>query len=373
VTGEPKATSAAEVDHPGRPRAADELDPELIRLERRRVRVGPILALSVIALCAVMMWRLRGDLAFARQGDEPAEVDLAAARAAASDRFVALTARPDRVDALHVYQSRARDGYRLMPVLGASGALWVMFDGDPWDEPPVARERQVGRVRRLGDLPFFDLLVRAAADGPALPVAIDVDALRAALADGGRGLRDPTGQVLPLAPDTELTIRETVAGRARVTASATDDHPDEMAWQAALIRAGVAPPGTTPQSGTPGTWTFEVPAPGGVDAVAAALAAAKLYATLAAPVVREHRAPWSSLAATADGVAVADAEVPWASVSSIALALPPPRPLPDARVVVTSETPADYWYVWPIVLALAALIALFAWGLVRALREPSAA
>jgi hypothetical protein len=82
------AAGAAAADDPGRPRGKDELDPELIRLPRKRTRIGPVLAGSLIVLSLVMMWRLRGDLVFSRQDDAPVAVDLAAAAAASPDSYV---------------------------------------------------------------------------------------------------------------------------------------------------------------------------------------------------------------------------------------------------------------------------------------------
>jgi hypothetical protein len=369
------AAGAAAADDPGRPRGKDELDPELIRLPRKRTRIGPVLAGSLIVLSLVMMWRLRGDLVFSRQDDAPVAVDLAAAAAASPDSYVELDARPDRVAALHVFPSRASDGHRLMPALGAGGAVWLMVDGDPWDEAPVARERYVGRVGRLGAMPFYDELKTALAAAPPSPVAIDAPALRAALEGNAAALADPSGEAVPLDPELELAVSETVAGKALITASAIETHPDEMAWQAALIRAGIAPPGTGPVSGTPASWTFAVPAPDGVDGVAAALVAARLYATRAEPMIVQRTARWGELAASDEGLVVAGATVPWTSVSSVSLAARRRAPDPEARVIVGGQAPGDFWYVLPIYLVLGLFALLFGWGLWQALRaaRPAAA
>jgi hypothetical protein len=41
----------------------------------------------------------------------------------------------------------------------------------------------------------------------------------------------------------------------------------------------------------------------------------------------------------------------------------------DAYVLVTGEQPDDYWYVMPITIALAAILLVFGWALVRAIRR----
>src|SRR5688500_17519623 len=114
---EPAPNDAARADEAGRPRGSDELDPELIKLPRRRGRIGPVMALAVVVLAAVILWRLRGDLAFSRQDATPRPIDIRALATAAPDRFVALTARPDRSRMLHIFASRARDGHRVAPLL----------------------------------------------------------------------------------------------------------------------------------------------------------------------------------------------------------------------------------------------------------------
>jgi len=45
----------------------------------------------------------------------------------------------------------------------------------------------------------------------------------------------------------------------------------------------------------------------------------------------------------------------------------------DARVIVTTEAPGDYWYLIPVYLVFTAIALLFAWALVRTLRREDAA
>jgi hypothetical protein len=41
----------------------------------------------------------------------------------------------------------------------------------------------------------------------------------------------------------------------------------------------------------------------------------------------------------------------------------------DAYAVITGEVPDDYWYVMPITVALAVILLVFSWALVRAVRR----
>src|SRR5262245_46896385 len=65
---------------PGAPIPADAVDPELLRLPLPRLRRSPVLAVAVILLCGLVLYRLRGDLQYGLAGSAP--VDLGDARAA---------------------------------------------------------------------------------------------------------------------------------------------------------------------------------------------------------------------------------------------------------------------------------------------------
>jgi hypothetical protein len=359
--------------HPGRPRPRDEVDPELMVLPRTRARIGWLLAVAVIAFCAYFMIRLRADLVFSRAGDEPTRLrSVAEAAAAEPEDFVAVEAVPDRAFLLRVYASDAKDGHRLAPVLGSGDRLWIMFEGSQWDAPAAYDEVYRGRVKRLGDLPFYDDLVEHLATMQRLPRGVKLAALRASLEQRATAVEDIGGDRIPLAADTTITIAERVAGQAAVTVFRTDAQRDESAWRHALEAIGMLAPGAPLVDTRQDAWTFQVAAPDGVDAVEAKLVAAKLFAARAEPYDRTHRTSWNKLSAAPGGLSVGGAQVPWDSITATAVETPR-KALADARVIVTTEAPGDFWYLIPVYLVFAAIALLFAWALVRALRRDDAA
>ena len=355
-------------DHPGRRRARDEVDPELLVLPRPRPRVGPLLALSALVFCAYFLIRLHSDFSFSHSGGDPARVgSVAGAIAADPESFIELAAVPDRAATLRVYASDARDGHRLAPVLGSADRLWILFGGSHWVEPPTYDERVRGRVKRMGDLPFHDQLVAHLAE-TRLPRALDPRAALSALGDARAPLRDVAGDPVAREPDAPVTVHERTVGEALVTGFATDRYPDEKAWRAALERAGVLAPGAPLAGKSEASWSFRVVAPGGVDAVAASLGHARLFAARAEPVERTHRALWRELAVEGGDLVVAGgARVQPASIASIVVEAHRRAP-DDARVLVTDERPDDYWHVNAIFAILGLLSLAFAWALWRGLR-----
>jgi hypothetical protein len=99
------------------------------------------------------------------------------------------------------------------------------------------------------------------------------------------------------------------------------------------------------------------------------LEAAKLWAARVERVTRHHETTWGALRASpAGGLAAAGQVVPDAHVDLVGLYVQ--RGVPrDAYALILGERPADYWHVLPITGALALIGLLFAWALVRAIRE----
>lgn len=356
-------------DHPGRRRGRDEVDPELLVLPRPRPRIGPLLALSVLVFCAYFLIRLRSDLVFAHSGDDPVQVKGADGVLAADlDSYVELTAVPDRAATLRVYASDARDGHRLAPVVGSADRVWLLFGGSHWVEAPAYDEVVRGRVKRLSDLPFRDQLVEQLADRR-LPRALDRDAALSALGSGKPSARvgDVAGDPVDLDASTPVTVLERTAGQARVIGFATDRHPDEKSWRAALEAAGVLAPGAALETQTDASWSFLVPAPQGPEPLAARLVGARLFGARAEAVDRVHRATWGQLE-TRGGELVVGGGARLHAASITTILAEGRRTAPEsARVIVTTDRPDDYWHVTALYVVLCALALVFAWALWRGL------
>jgi hypothetical protein len=182
------------------------------------------------------------------------------------------------------------------------------------------------------------------------------------------------GPVVPVAGDpvtvadgdaVELDLVEPEA--ATIAASFHDRLPDLAAWQAALATAGV----TVTSTGTPnpGLGQVRFSVRGSVADTTRKLEAARLFDARIEPVTRHVQTTWGALRASpATALAIGGAPVPDAQLDLIGLYVL--RDIPDgAYAVVTGEVPTEYWYVMPITLALAAILLVFAWALLRAVRR----
>ncbi len=368
-------------DHPGAPRPRDEIDPELIKLRRVRISVGPITSAAIIIFCGYMMIRLYGDLRFSRQGSEPRRVTVAdvVSGHAGAEGYVAMGAEPDRAFALRVAPKGNTDGHRIAPVLGSDAHLWLVVGSEPWAEPISYTDDYRGRLRRLADMPFADALNDYVRTRGPTPQSVTAEALRKAVSDHTDQVVRPSGDHVRVTADTRLGIREVVPDRVLVRGFFREDRmPDEKAWDAALIAAGVLPEGGKAQSidEEAKAAVYDVPAPDGLAGIKKKLVAARLFAARAEPVVREYETTFAGLGSDAAGLKLSGGTVvPWTSISDVVVYAP--RHVPDdALVLITDEAPGAYWYVLPLYILLGLFVALFGWALVRGLmpeRQPQRA
>jgi hypothetical protein len=258
-------------------------------------------------------------------------------------------------------------GYRVMPVLGTSGRLWIHMTDDARSGPAEYDLVYAGRTRQLDDLAFRGELETFVASLPAQPRWVD-------LGTAGATLRDVHGDALTPTPDTPVQVDQRVAGVALVTAYANDNIKDEASARAALTTAGLAPASALANK-TDRSWTFEVPAPEGLAAVRATISRANLYAAMASDSVTEkvvrHVGVWKDVTidpATRQ-VKLADGTiVPGDAVANL-VAFVPPRVPADAELLLVGERPADFWYVLPLYGVLALVLGLMVWATIRGLRS----
>jgi hypothetical protein len=352
----------------------DELDPELISLKRKRAGIGPVLAASVIVICVYLLFTLRADFGFAlgaksatRLGD--ARAAYAAGKAVPDNAYVTAELRPDLANPGWLRGKQAV-GYRVAPVLGTSARLWLHITDDSRAGAPVYDLAYTGRTRRIADLAFTDELRAYLATLPPQPHWVAADALAA----GGGQLKDVHGDTFAVAADTPIELDERIAGVALVTLYANDTVKDEASARAALTAAGFTPAANVSKA-TDRSWTFEVPAPDGVKGVRAAISKANLYAAMGSDSVSEeivrHAGNWKDLAVdpAAKQVKLADGGTfPLAQVASLVAYVKPTLPA-DAEILLTSEAPADFWYVLPLYALLVVVLGLMLWAMIRGLRS----
>jgi hypothetical protein len=366
--GDPGSTGADTPPVERRNPSRDEIDPELVSLRRGPMRVGPLLAASIVVFAVFLMLRLRHDLAFSREPATPRHVpdvaELLDGRAGDND-FVKVRATPDRAFAARVAVSVADDGHRAVPVQGTDGRLWLLLGGNVWAEEVAYEELYTGRLRPVDRMPFGDDLRRWVRTQPPAPRHVTADQVKEALLAGADTLTAPTGDRIEVAPDTPVAVVQRVADRVEIRAALTPTLADAGAWAAALREAGVPVGAATREERDAVIFAADVTA----EQAGAALARARLMSARVEPVLARHETTWAGLTAGPDGMrldggaAIAWSELDWVAVT-VARTLPA-----DARILITSERPTTYWYVLPLYLLLSFFAALFAWALVRAVRR----
>ena len=356
----------------GAPIRKDAIDPELISLRRPAPRIGAVAAAAVLLLCVVLMVRLRHDFTFARAGGTAQAVTIAdvAAGKVAADSFVTFTAPADATAVIRAQVTLANPGQRVRPVVGTNDGLWIAEPGDAWG--PAQHDQVItGRLRSMSEVRFGGPLARALARGTWARFITGAELARARQASAtGGALTLVDGGAVTIDGDAEVELWLPDPGQAIVVGTFGSRLPDVAAWTDALAKAGVIATGTAPLSKTDTLARWQVQRPDAIASLDQQLDSAQLWgARVEASPVRV-RSKWSALVAGAEGVTVPGhgAVIPWSAIDVAAIWAP--RTLPSgARVVITDEQPADYWYLTPLFIGLAVIGLLFAWALVMAVRR----
>ena len=337
---------------PRPPSPGDDLDPELVNLRKTRQGIGPVLALSVVALAGYVMLLLLPDLRYWAGAKAPREV--ASPAGLAPNDYVTVMATPDRALASRL-RARQDIGRRLVPVMGSSRGFWLELEGDAVAARAAYDERYTGRVRRVADLGFVDELTAFVAAMPPHPHFIDPAQLAGAVP------KDLAGDAVAVAPETPTELEEKLVGRARVTVILTDTLADVTKARAALAAALAADPGE-PTLSAESYWQWEVD--GDVPALAAKIAEAHLFAASVDPVFVTRAAAWKDVVAGADAVTIGGRAIPRPAIVRASVLVPERLPA-DALILVAGDVPEAYWYVPIVFSALGLLSLLTIWAFVR--------
>jgi hypothetical protein len=364
VMADPIQSSQAADDDSGAPIAKDQIDPDLIKLKRARPKISLVAAAGLVFLCGLFVVRLGPDRRFAGSGDAPERVqisDVLGGRVAL-DHFIQLNdVEPEYSDAIRTTVAKGSLGVRVVPVRGTGERVWLAVSGDGWDPP--ATGTYVGRLRELSALPFAASVEAFAKDHPR-PVFVTPAALHAGVA--ANSVQTIGGDTIALAPGDKLAFDVIDPDSSTVIGSLGDKLPTARDWALALVAAGI-PANGTPEA-TRDTVRFHVLA--GADAVAPKLEAAKLWGARVEPVTTHYETTWSAFATSTGGIPSGkDGKViPEAQLDLVGAYVARSVPA-GALVLLAEERPADYWYVMPVTIALAAIALLFAWALVRAVKR----
>lgn len=206
-----EANGAEEIDAPGDAAPADEVDPELMRIPRRRRRRHPVIALVVIALGLYVMWFLREDFLYFFQPREP--VDLGEVSQLAQkgiklrhNSHVTLQGAPDRKNALIL---ESRSGYEsFFRLLQSDSLVFVQRHRALRSSDQEISSTHTGRLVRFDSLPYADNM--RAYFGKNMTLAHDLP--YAAVAHARRAgqdsatLRDVAGRSVRLGRDSLIWI-----------------------------------------------------------------------------------------------------------------------------------------------------------------------
>jgi hypothetical protein len=365
-TPTPPASPGTAVDErdPGAPVARDAIDPDLVKLARQRPKVGVITAAGLVFLCIVFLLRLAPDRHFAGNGPHASTAQVAdiLAGKVELDRLITVAADPMVSHAIRTTKSQGSLGLRLVPVRGTADRLWIVVSGDGWDPPSPAG--YTGRLRKLDDLALA-AAAHGFADEHPRPVFASAAAVRAGFAAGR--VTTVAGDTVALADADRIALDVVDPASATVVVAFNERLPDAAAWRGAVDRAGIATTATGEPNPSLGTIRFTVAAP--VTTTTTRLQNAGLWAARVEPVTHHHQTTWATLKRSPPaGLDVGGTVLPDDQIDLIGLYVA--RGIPhDAYAVVTGEVPADYWYVLPITIALGAILLIFAWALVRAIRR----
>lgn len=360
--------SPTEERDPGAPVAKDAIDPDLIKLKRTPSKISVITAAGVVFLCALFLVRLHGDRTFGGEGTPQtvAAADIVAGKIE-TNSYVTVAAEPMMAHAIRASVSKTGIGHRVVPIRGTSDRLWLVVHGDGWDPPNMSG--YTGRLRKLEDLPFAGAVHDHAAANPR-PQFATIAEVRKAL--GASEIALVSGERVRVETTDRVAFDVVDPGSALVIAAINERHASIGAWTDALTAAGLTPgkamEGATDSSplgadGKPTQVRFEIAMPDAVNAVTAKLESAGLWAARVEPITRHHTMSWGELRTKLDTLKVPDTAIELVGLY-VSTSIPG-----DAYVLVTGEDPKDYWYVWPITAALALILLLFAWALVRAVKR----
>ena len=352
----------------GAPIAKDAIDPELVKLRRKRPAVGIITAAGLVFLCVFFMIRLASDRRFAGGGtpERVALADVLAGKVAA-ERNVTVEAEPIVSHALRASVSKNTLGLRVAPARGTGDRLWLVVSGDGWDTPNTTG--YTGRLRRLSELPFAAAIREYTAEHPRALFATAA-AARAGFASNQVAM--VSGETVTITPKDQIAFDVIAPDDATVIASLNERLPDARAWRAAMTAAGLV---VGAETAVPELHEvrFELEQPDAVTSVTAKLEAAKLFAARIEPVTRHYQTTWGVLRASTPGTFTVDPvdptkQIPDAQLDLVGLYVGRDVPA-DAYALVGGEQPADYWYILPITIGLALIGLVFLWALVRAVRR----
>ena len=361
---ETSAGGTADKD-PGAPVPKDAIDPELIKLARKRTKLGMVTCAGVVFLSLYFIVKLNSDRKFGGSGDVPAQAtpaDIAAGKVA-MDQLVSVQGDLMMAHSIRAANEKKSLGLRVVPIHGSDEKLWVVLDGDGYTKPTMGSF--TGRLRELDDLPFAST-VRDYVAGHPQPMFATIAATRAGFGTGK--VATVAGEQVDVRDSDHVAFEIIDPSAATVVCTFNEKHENVDACSRELHNAGI-PTTPTPRLGREQAYFDVTGIENAVATMTTKLEAAKLWGTRVDPVTRHYDTTWGKLKASSPaGITVETTTIPDAQIDLVGLYVV--RSIPsDAYAIIIGEHPQDYWYVMPVTVVLALLTLLFAWALVRAVKR----
>lgn len=202
----PLVTSA----EPGAPIDPDAIDPELVNLKVPPQRRHPLVAVAVLLVSLLLLYKLRADISYALLPEQPVALEVADGAlggklAGQGDKFVRVFGLPDHRNSVAYDPKGGRGRVQVFRVAGTATKLLVARKVSL--SADVANEFS-GRLRPISDVWFADALRSYFGQTQALR-AMDLDRLKAVPA--GKlplplSILDRSGQPLSVSKEQELLI-----------------------------------------------------------------------------------------------------------------------------------------------------------------------
>lgn len=217
---EPVLVTSAE---PGAPISPDAIDPELVNLKVPPARRHPLVAIAVMVVSLLLLYKMRGDITYALLPEQPTDVGTPEGAATGKlagqgDKFVKLSGLPDHRNSVSYDPKGGRGRVQVFRLLGSANRLLVARKASLSAD---AANEFVGRLRPISDVWFVDALRAYFKQTQALR-AIDLDKLKSAPA--GKltlpyATLDRAGQPLSVSREQDLLIDVLVEDDVRVLLS----------------------------------------------------------------------------------------------------------------------------------------------------------
>lgn len=206
---EPETEAEAEQAFFDGPRDGDEVDPELMKLPRRkRKRRHPVISLIVIGLAVYLMYFLRQDIGFFLESSQPVVLGDAAEAVKAGklrhNSYIQLEGPPDRKNAL-IIESRIGGFDSFFRLLGSSNRVFVQKHREHRASDEDIGTVHAGQLVRFDSLPYAESLQNYFAKKMTIAHDLSFETTRAALA-GKQALKDVKGEAVTLGPDSMIWI-----------------------------------------------------------------------------------------------------------------------------------------------------------------------